>query len=486
MKLQLTAVQQLKADAFLIPFVSDLALSAQVCGHKRELIEEAIDVGLFKGEKDELHVITKIGCNRQPKYIILIGLGERPSTKCIAENMAKAVLKAQALKAETLSVALDNIEALLNEVSLTRVLTAMGAAEYRFELYKSGDKTREFQTVELVLAKADWQDAVREAEILIQAGNVARDLVNEPANVLKPAQLAEAAVRQGQSCGFAVEVLERSEIEKLGMKAYLAVAQGSEAAPKLIVMRYRNGGAAETFGLVGKGLTYDTGGYSLKPSTSMDTMKTDMGGSAAVIGAMAAIASAKLPVNVVGVVAACENTVSGHAIFPGDIIGSMCGKFIEVKNTDAEGRLTLIDAVHYAVKCEGAARVLDIATLTGAQVVALGDMYAGVLGNDEALMQQLKAASERSGDAVWELPYNEEVAARNKSKIADLMNIGNVKGMGCSVGGAFVGEGVDGKPWVHVDIAGVAHLDAARKYCREGATGFGVGLLYQLVKGLKV
>lgn len=483
MKFTVVKEQTLKPDAFIIPVLSNLEVNGQVCETRGKLIQEYIDAKLFKGEKGEITVITKT-CHDHVRYIILAGLGEKPCAKTVSKTLAKAVLKAQSLKATSLSVALDNVTSVFDENTLLKSLVAMGVAEYNFEVYKTSTKTTTIDQVEVVLDLPYAADVAKEAEILISGTNEARDLVNHPANVIKPESLAKRVVELGKEAGFEVQVYGKEEIEKFGMKAYLAVAQGADSQPQLIVMRYNNAKDKEKFAIVGKGLTYDTGGYSLKPSESMDTMKTDMGGSAATIGAMVAIAKAKLPVNVVGVVAACENMVSGHAIFPGDIVGSMCGKFIEVKNTDAEGRLTLIDAVHYAIKKEGASKVLDIATLTGAQIVALGDMYAGVLGNDEELMGRLLKASKDSGDDVWQLPYNEEVVARFKSKIADIINIGAVKGMGCSVGGAFVGEGVDGKPWVHVDIAGVAHLISAKDYIKEGATGFGVGLIYQLVKGL--
>lgn len=480
MNFTLVKSKQLKPEAFLLPVKKDLVLCESICSGRKALFDQYVQAGLFKGEAEELVVMTKT-CEDHYRYVILLGLGDDFTDEDLADALAKGALKAQELEAKTVTINLDNIEADLDAQKVVRSLVAFGAAEYSFDLYRA-KKTTRFETVEVILKNDEAQDWVKEASILVEATSAARDLVNEPANVLKPVELANRAKKLGQEAGFEVEVKGKAEIEALGMKAYLAVASGADSEPQLIVMRYSNGGSQKPFALVGKGLTYDTGGYSLKPSTSMDTMKTDMGGSAAVIGAMVAIAKAKLPVNVVAVVAACENMVSGHAIFPGDVVGSMCGKFIEVKNTDAEGRLTLIDAVTYALEKEGADRVLDIATLTGAQIVALGDLYAGVLGNNAELMAQLKEAADLSGDAVWEMPYNKKVAKRNESKIGDIMNIGNVPGMGCSVAGAFVGEAIEGQPWVHVDIAGPSYFDSPKSTIKAGATGFGVGLIYQLIK----
>jgi leucyl aminopeptidase len=238
-------------------------------------------------------------------------------------------------------------------------------------------------------------------------------------------------------------------------------------------------------GLVGKGLTYDSGGYSLKPTDSMVNMKNDMGGSAAVIGAMCAVSAMKLKVNVVAVVATCENMISGAAYKPGDIIGSMAGKTIEIMNTDAEGRLTLADAVHYIIEKEKASRIIDIATLTGAALVGLGTTTTAVITNNDEFYSELKNASDISGEKVWQLPSSDEYKKLIKSDVADLKNTGG-RWAGTITAGLFIGEFVKNKPWLHLDIAGTAWSDADKDYITKGGTGVGVRTLYYMAKNIEV
>jgi len=267
------------------------------------------------------------------------------------------------------------------------------------------------------------------------------------------------------------------------MEAFLSVAKGSENGPRLIVMRYFGDESKkdDVLGLVGKGLTYDSGGYSIKPTSSMDTMKSDMGGASSVIGAISAIAKKKLKINVVGVIAACENMISGAAYKPGDIIGSMAGKYIEVLNTDAEGRLTLIDAVHYIIEKEKVNKVIDVATLTGAALVALGLTTTAVVSNNDEFYKKLENASFKADEKVWRLPAFEEYKKLIKSDIADLKNIGG-RYAGTITAGLFIGEFVQNKPWLHLDIAGTAWSEKEAGYYSKGGTGVGVRTLYYLAK----
>jgi leucyl aminopeptidase len=307
-------------------------------------------------------------------------------------------------------------------------------------------------------------------------------MVNEPANFMTPLQLADEAVKAGKKFGFETEIKDEIEIKELGMEAFLQVAKGSIIPPRLIVMRYNgNQDGKEKLGLVGKGLTYDSGGYSLKSSDGMLTMKCDMGGSAAVIGAMSAIAGNKLKVNVVGVVAACENMLSGSAYRPGDIIGSMGGKSIEVINTDAEGRLTLIDAVHYAQEKEGVNKIVDIATLTGGAMVALGTVRSAVLSNNDDFYSQLESASDECGEKVWRMPTDDEYKELLKSPIADMKNSGG-KGASAVTAGLFIEAYIKDIPWLHIDIAGKAFTDKIKYYSPKGGTGLGVRMLYNLAE----
>ena len=298
-----------------------------------------------------------------------------------------------------------------------------------------------------------------------------------------PELLANSAKENLEDLDVEVEIFDKEKIEELDMKAFLAVAEGSDKEPRFIVMTYRGDPSSdEKIALVGKGLTYDSGGYSLKPTAgSMDTMYCDMGGAGTVIGAMKSIAKAKLKKNVVGVVAACENMVSGRAYKPGDIIGSMAGKTIEVLNTDAEGRITLADSLWYAATVIKADKIVNLATLTGACVVALGDTNTGAITNNKDLMDSVKQASELSGEPLWELPTNEEYEELIKSDFADIKNIGG-KGAGTITAGLFLKEFVDEKPWVHLDIAGTAYLEKANGYLPKGATGVHVKTLYNMVK----
>lgn len=336
-----------------------------------------------------------------------------------------------------------------------------------------------------VMREAPFEaDLITEFEALTDSVALARKLVNEPANRMTPEDLAQYALAIGEACDLEVSVMGPSSIETLGMEAFLAVAQGSDQEPRLIVMRYK--GAPDddrVLALVGKGLMYDSGGYALKPGKGMATMFTDMAGAAAVIGAIRTLAAVNAHCNVTAIVAACENMVSGHAYRNGDIIGSMLGKYIEVANTDAEGRLTLADAVTYAWKYEGASHIIDIATLTGAVVHALGRTMTGALADDETLWQCLVTACDKSGDLVWRLPFHKEYAALNKSDRADINNVG--KGYAGTIGaGHFVRAFTGNTPFLHLDIAGTAYLKSPDERHPAGATGVGVELLSRVATEL--
>ncbi|HNQ43067.1 MAG TPA: leucyl aminopeptidase, partial [Candidatus Cloacimonadota bacterium] len=319
-----------------------------------------------------------------------------------------------------------------------------------------------------------------------EAVNVAKQLVNEPANEMTPRKLAEMAQKTGNSFDFEVKVYDEKKIASFGMEAFINVAKGSDNQPRLIVMHHKGdpNHPHDIIGLIGKGLTFDTGGYNLKPGEGMGNMKNDMGGAAAVIGAMAAITTLKLKVNVVAVIAAAENMISGDAYRPGDIITSMAGKTIEVVNTDAEGRLTLVDAIHYALEKEKVERVLDIATLTGAAVAALGHEFSAVLGNTPEWLDQIKDAAEFSGESVWQMPLHEPYKELIKSEIADLKNSGGSLA-GCITAALFIQEFVQNKPWIHLDIAGTALRDKESGINSYGATGVGVRLLTSLLRNME-
>ncbi|NMB08015.1 MAG: leucyl aminopeptidase, partial [Tissierellia bacterium] len=370
--------------------------------------------------------------------------------------------------------------------TLEAIVEGLLQSEYSFEKYLSEKKTKpSVENVYLDILEEHEnmaKEIIEETINLVDGIFFARDLVNEPAMYMTPGVLANTAKSQLEELGVKVDIYNKKEIEKLGMNAFLAVAEGSVNEPKLIVMNYEGDpNSEEKLALVGKGLLFDSGGYSLKPANSMVTMHSDMAGSASVIGAMKALAKNKIKKNVVGIVAACENLISGGAYKPGDIVVSMSGKSIEVLNTDAEGRLTLADALWYATKEIKADKIVDIATLTGACVVALGSVNTGAITNNKELMSNVKEASKLAGEPVWELPNNEEYKELIKGKFADLSNTGG-RGAGAITAGLFLEEFVDNTPWVHLDIAGTSYLGKERGYLPKGATGVPVKTLYYLAK----
>lgn len=367
-------------------------------------------------------------------------------------------------------------------------LKGLYLADYQFTKYKSAlkDADKELEVgVLTTLEPGEFKLILNRASSLSQAVIFARDLANEPANKMTPEQLAAEAVKLGEEYNMKSMILGPAEIEDLGMHAYLSVAQGSAKEPRFIVLEY-NGRITdkEKLALVGKGVCFDSGGYNIKIGGGMTGMKGDMSGAAAVLGAMKAIAEAKLEVNVLAVIPACENMISGNAARPGDIVESMNGKFIEIENTDAEGRLTLVDAITYAIRTKRATAVVDIATLTGACVVALGDRYIGTFSNDDALMQKVIQSSVVSGEAIWRLPLCEdEYSGINASFVADIKNTGEQCGATAAAG--FLQAFVEEVPWVHFDIAGTAESKMDREIFSIGATGSGVQLLFELVKSLE-
>ena len=353
-------------------------------------------------------------------------------------------------------------------------------SNYFFDHYLSEKKIRYLKEISFWVEEnkvEEIKEQFVEVEKLLDGVFLARDLTNLAAMDLYPATLAQRAKEELSPLGVEVKVMGQEEIEELGMEAFLAVSYGSDKEPKLIVMTYKNSDE-QPLALVGKGLTYDSGGYSIKPAEGMRTMHGDMAGAAAVIGAMKAIAAAKLPTHVIAVVAATENLINGSAYKTGDIIGSMAGKSIEVVNTDAEGRLTLADALYYTTTVFKPRYVIDTATLTGAMVVALGNLSAGAVYNDQALVDRVSAAGNKVGEPVWAMPSFDEYKEMNKSKLADIKNSGGRMGGGISAG-MFLGEFVVDTPWVHVDIAGVSYEESPRAYYPHGGTGYLVKTLYQ-------
>jgi leucyl aminopeptidase len=327
------------------------------------------------------------------------------------------------------------------------------------------------------------QAAVERGRILAEAQNFSRDLANEPANLLTPTGLAARARKMASEQGLECEILDQDRMRQLGMGALLGVAQGSAEPPAMIILHYKPAGqrsSKDHLGLVGKGVTFDTGGISIKPADGMDQMRYDMAGGAAMLGAMRAIAQLKPAIPVTGIIPTVENMPGSRAQRPGDIVTSLAGKTVEVLNTDAEGRMILIDALTYAQRL-GCTHLVDAATLTGSIVVALGHVNVGAFTNNQAFLDKLMAAAKAEGEKMWQMPIDEEYKEALKSDFADLHNIGGRPG-GSVTAAMFLKDFVNDLPWVHLDIAGTAWLEESKPYMAKGASGVGVRTFVRLAQ----
>ncbi|MDR5659141.1 leucyl aminopeptidase [Serpentinicella sp. ANB-PHB4] len=456
-----------------------------------EAIQELVRNQEFTGKEKETMVVHTFG-KISAKKIILVGFGKKEKFQEESIRAATAIgLKlAKKLKCKSVGINfIDQVEGLCPKKATSALCEGGLLGLYEFNKYKSSDKAQVTVTDLLILNKSIENKTLVEEGIdlgknLAMSTMLARDLVNEPGNVLTPKEMASRAIDIGKQHGIQVEVLEEEDMRKLGMGCFLGVAQGSEEPPKLVVMKYEGGKKDDEYtAFVGKGITFDSGGISLKPGAGMDEMKTDMGGSAAVLGAMDAIGRLKPKTNIIGILGLCENMPSGRAMKPGDIITSMTGKTVEILNTDAEGRLVLADCVSYAKKL-GATKIVDLATLTGACVVALGAITTALITNNKIWVEKLKQSADEAGEKVWQLPADSEYGELIKSDIADIKNIGG-RDAGTITAGLFIGEFIGETPWVHMDIAGTARATKEKGYTHKGGTGVGVRTLYYLAKSLE-
>ncbi len=445
-------------------------------------LTRALAAGRFKGAKGQgLDLVAPAG-EGAPLRVWVAGAGAALDGLAVEAAAASAFNALKGSGAETLTLAFD-----LPADLAARAAYAVSLAAYRFDRYRTKEKADAKPTVAAVQVLCDDPAAAEAAyrgHAAVADGVVlARDLVSEPPNVLQPVSYAERLQALAAS-GLEIEVLGEPEMEALGMGSLLAVGHASVHASRLVVMRWRGADdpAAAPLAFVGKGVTFDTGGISLKPADGMDEMKTDMGGSAAVAGLMLALASRKAKVNAVGVVGLVENMMGGGAMRPGDVLTSMSGQTIEVLNTDAEGRLVLADALWYAQDRFKPRLMVDLATLTGAIVVSLGNDYAGLFSNDDALSAGLLAAGEAEGEALWRMPLPPAYDKLIDSPIADMKNIGGRAG-GAITAALFLQRFVNGVPWAHLDIAAVAwRKGGGVATVPEGASGFGVRLLDRFVR----
>ncbi|MCS6952003.1 MAG: leucyl aminopeptidase [Bryobacterales bacterium] len=451
------------------------ATAARINTLTRNWLDELFRSGEFRGKTLEaalLHRPPELKVSR----LLVVGGGKRENFgSSELRKVAGAALRTLKSKgARSVAFLLLDPE-LADPENVAAAVEGILLGDYEPDRYKTDKSERkQVEQVHFVVSEARpaAQEALERGRVIAEAQNYARDLVSEPANRLTPTVLAERARQVASEYGLECEVLDASRMKQLGMGLLLGVAQGSSEPPALIVLDYRPesptpGGAH--LGLLGKGVTFDTGGISIKPSEGMEKMKYDMAGGAAVIGAMRAIAQLKPPVRVTGFVPAVENMPGGRAQRPGDIVTSLSGKTVEVLNTDAEGRLILADAITYAKRL-GCTHLLDAATLTGAIVVALGHVNAGAFTNDEQLLNRVLAAARREGEKIWPMPLDEDYKDMLKSPFADIPNVGNRWG-GAITAAMFLKEFVETTPWVHLDIAGTAWLEESKPHLAKGPTG---------------
>lgn len=407
-----------------------------------------------------------------------------------ARSKSKSSAAAPAARTRTVSICLRDGKKFGMDDSLAAALEGYVLAGFNFLKYKTksegGKKDTPFLQRWAVsfcggnLAKAKFDQAVKQSLALAESTNLARELIAEPPTSMTPTRLAQEAKRIAKDHGLEIKVLDSAQVEKLGMGSFLGVARGAKEPLKFIAMRYNYARSKKTIGLVGKGITFDSGGLSLKTAVGMEHMKYDMSGAAAVICAMQVIGILKPKVSVLAVVAATENMPGDNALHPGDVLTSMNGKTIEVNNTDAEGRLILADAITYAIK-EGADEIIDIATLTGAVVTCLGRVAAGIMGSAQPMVDAVMESGKCCGEQYWQLPLFEEYKEGLKSDIADLKNAGSRGEAGTSSAAMFLKEFTENKPWVHLDIAGPGWVDRDKDEINKGGTGFGVRTLSHYV-----
>jgi len=447
--------------------------------------------GDFKGELFECRLLYTQGA-LPAKRVLLTGLGKKAEFEL--EKWRGAVSKAgqyirnAGIKEFALPISkFDSFsEVELSESFAIGLLLGL----YQFNEFKTldRDKIKEIGEVTLLGEKDEEtrliDEGLRTGQIISDAVCMARDLVNGPSNHVTPTLLAEKARQIALDCSMEIQIFDVDETEAMGMGAFVAVAKGSQEPCKFIVLESNKGKGLETIALVGKGITFDSGGISIKPSENMERMKDDMSGAAAVLGTLQVAHKLQLPFHLVGVMPATENLPSGKAYKPGDILNTLSGQTVEVISTDAEGRLILSDALTYSLRYKPKA-IVDLATLTGACVIALGNDVIGLFGNDESLLKRIEEASDKTGERVWRMPLWDEYFDHLKSDAADFRNVGT-RVAGAIIGAIFLSKFVEKIPWVHLDIAGPASIDKERPYVPRGGTGVGIRLLVQLLRDWKI
>ncbi len=443
--------------------------------------------GDFKGELFECRLYYTQDA-LPAKRVVLMGLGKRSEfdleTWRGAASKAGQFIRNSGIK--QFAFPIKKFDGLSEEELAESFVIGLLLGVYQFNEFKTleREKIREIEELILLGDKNEEMksigDGLRAGQIISEAVYLARDLVNGPSNQVTPSVLAEKAQQIAKNHSMEIQVMEVSQAEAMGMGAFAAVAKGSQEPGKFIILEYNKGKEWDTIALVGKGITFDSGGISIKPSENMDRMKDDMSGAAAVLATMEAASKLQLPLHLVGLMPATENLPSGKAYKPGDILKTLSGQTVEVISTDAEGRLILSDALAYSLRYQPKA-IIDLATLTGACVIALGDYTIGLFGNDELLLKRIEEASVKTREKVWRMPLWDEYFEYLKSDVADFKNVGT-RAAGAIIGGIFLSKFVEKTPWVHLDIAGPASIEKERPYVPRGGTGVGVRLLLQLFR----
>ena len=486
-------IAQIDADAIVVNLFEGVeqlgGATAAVDKVLNGALSSLISKGEIKGKFGELGIIHTLG--KLPAGIVAVaGLGKRQDfnvdkIRGVAGEFCRSLRKLNCHKVATILHG-AGIGGIASEDSAEAITEGSLLGLYNFSRYKKleHEDIEEMLMVEKEGSKLPiLERGLYKGKAMAEAANLARDMVNEPSNTMTPARMADVAKEIADKYKLGFKVFDSEDIEAMGMGALLGVARGSSQAPKLITLSYKGDEHSEkAIGFIGKGVTFDSGGISIKPSEGMGEMKDDMAGGAAVMAALKAIAQLKPKVNVTAIIPATENLPSGTALKPGDVLKAMNGKTIEVISTDAEGRLILADALSYAVKHD-LSPLIDLATLTGACRVALGTLYSGVFGNDPGLVDKVLKAADRTGERLWQMPMPQEYKEQNKSEIADVKNIGNRYG-GAITAALFLAEFVDDTPWVHLDIAGTASSSKESGYIVKGATGVGVRTLVELALSL--
>ena len=488
-------ITKTKADAIIVPFFAGMERpEGDIAAMDKALdgaVSQLINQGEIKGKLNEItiiHSLSKLPAAR----VVVVGLGKQQELS--QDKVRGAIAGACRLLRQK---GIESIAAIAQGAGIAGI-TLGGAAQaitegallgvYSFRRHIT--KEAEYGEIkQLTIVDADeanlpiLERGCHKGKVMAEATNLARDMVNEPANHMTPSHMAETARKLAETYGLELNVLEREQMQELGMGALLGVAQGSRQPPEFIVLHYRGSDSSEIdMALVGKGITFDSGGISIKPSAKMEEMKGDMAGGAAVMAAISAIAQLKPKINVMVIIPATENLPSESALKPGDILTAMNGKTIEIISTDAEGRLALADALGYAKKF-GAKSLVDVATLTGACVIALGKVCTGAFGNNQELIDRIIAAGAEAGELIWQMPMYDQYKEQNKSDVADIKNAGGRDG-GAITAAQFIAEFAGDTPWVHLDIAGTSMTNKEKNYLVKGATGVPVRTLVNLVLSL--